>query len=109
MNCNELNKRVMTITQYGIAPLVTKYLQEHPEYFHKSPSGMSLICNYNISLSYQPETLKDVATVKPTIFIDLGDSVKGHELACFDHHPEDLTSIFRIDSDWVTQQEIPNV
>lgn len=108
MNCNELNKRVMTVMQYGIAPLVTKYLQEHPEYFHESASGMSLISNYNITLSFQPETLKDVATVKPTIFIELGDMDKGHKLACYDHHPEDLVSVFCVNSEWVTEQEIPN-
>ena len=108
MNCNELNKRVMTIMQYGIAPLVTKYLQEHPEYFHKS-SVSGLISNYNITLSFQPETLKDVATVNPTIFIELGDYERGHQLACYDHHPEDLVSSFSVGNSWVTQQEIPNV
>lgn len=109
MNCNELNKRVMTVMQYGIAPLVTKYLQEHPEYFHPCQSGYGFISNYNITLSFQPETLKDVATVKPTIFIELGDYERGHQLACYDHHPEDLSSTFSVDNHWVTQQEIPNV
>ncbi len=108
MNCNELNKRVMTVMQYGIAPIVTKYLQEHPEYFHDSAVS-GLISNYNITLSFQPETLKDVATVKPTIFIELGDYAKGHKLACYDHHPEDLVSTFTVDSEWVTEQEISNV
>lgn len=108
MNCNELNKRVMTVMQYGIAPLVTKYLQEHPEYFHDSAVS-GLISNYNITLSFQPATFKDVASAKPTIFIELGDPDKGHMLACYDHHPEDLVSTFTIDSRWVTQQEIPNV
>lgn len=108
MNCNELNRRVMDVIQYDIAPLVTKYLQEHPEYFSKSlPSG--LISNYNITLSFQPKTLKDVAIVKPTIFIELGDLKKGHKLVCFDHHPEDLVSTFTIDSEWVTEQELSNV
>ena len=107
MNCNELNKAVMKIVQQEIEPIVTEYLQQHPEYFHKS-SVSGLISNYNITLSFQPDTLKDVATVKPTIFIRLGGIEKCHELNCYDHHPEDMYSVFTINGSTVSNQEIPN-
>ena len=108
MNCNELNKAVMKIVQQQIEPIVTEYMQQHPEYFHPCECDKGFICNYNITLSLQPESLKDVADVKPTIFIELGNVDKGHHLTCYDHHPEDLVSTFTVDSHWVTQQEIPN-
>ena len=109
MNCNELNKRVMTVMQYGVAPLVTKYLQEHPEYFTDCISYPGKICQYEITLSFQPEKVKDIATAKPSIFIRLGGIEKCHELDCFNHHPEDLYSRFKVDGSTVSDQEIPNV
>lgn len=109
MNCNELNKHVMITMQHAIAPIITEYIQQHPEYFHPCVSGKGFICNYNITLSFQPDTLCDVADTKPTIFIELGDLERGHKLACYDHHPEDLVSTFCVDSQWITAQELPNV
>lgn len=109
MNSNELDKAVMKIVQQEIEPIVTEYMQQHPEYFHSCVSGSGFICSHNITLSFQPQTLQDVASVKPTIFIELGDMNVGHHLACYDHHPEDLVSTFVIDGSYVTEQEIPNV
>lgn len=108
MNSNELNKRVMTVMQYGIAPLVTEYLQQHPEYFADCVTGSGKICQYEITLSYQPDKIKDIATVKPTIFIRLGGLEKCHELDCYDHHPEDIYSKFTVDGSTVSYQEVPN-
>jgi hypothetical protein len=108
MNSNELNKAVMKIVQQQIEPIVTEYLQQHPEYFHPSESGNCFISNYNITLSFQPKILKDVADVKPTVFIELGNLDRGHKLICFDHNPEELMSVFCVDSRWVTDQEVPN-
>lgn len=108
MNSNELNKAVMKIVQREIEPIVTEYMQQHPEYFHSCVSGTGFICSHNITLSFQPKSLKDVADVKPTIFVELGDMDLGHHLSCYDHHPEDLVSTFCIDSAWVTEQEMPN-
>lgn len=104
MNSNELNKRVMAIVQAAIEPIVTEYMQQHPEYFHLCESGNRFICNHNITLSFQPETLRDVADVKPTVFIELGNPDRGHKLICFDHNPEELMSVFCVDSKWVTQE-----
>lgn len=109
MNSNELNKRIMKIVQCTIEPLVTEYLQQHPEYFADCVSGSGKICQHEITLSYQPEGIKDVATVKPTIFIRLGGLEKCHELNCYDHHPEDMYSKFTVDESTVSYQEIPNV
>ena len=108
MNCNELNKRVMKIVQCTIEPLVTEYLQQHPEYFADCVSGSGKICQHEITLSYQPEKIKDVTTVKPTIFIRLGGVELCHELVCFDHHPESMYSGFTVDGSTVSHQEIPN-
>lgn len=108
MNSNELNKAVMKIVQQQIEPIVTEYMQQHPEYFHPCVSRNGFISSHIITLSFQPDTLSDVASVKPTIFIELGGMDLGHHLACYDHHPEDLMSTFVIDNSYVTVQEIPN-
>ena len=52
MNSNELNKKVMKIIQCTIEPLVTEYLQQHPEYFTDCVSGYGKICQHEITLSY---------------------------------------------------------
>lgn len=109
MNSNELNKAVMKIVQQQIEPIVTEYMQQHPEYFHQCVSEHGFICNHNITLSFQPDTLSDVVSTRPTIFIKLGDMNIGHHLTCYDHHSEDLVSNFVIDGNFVTDQEIPNV
>ncbi len=108
MNSNELNKLIMKIVQSATEPVVTEYLQQHPEYFSDCVSGYGKICQCEITLSYQPMRIKDVATVKPTIFIRLGGLEKCHELICFDHHPEDMYSKFTVDGITVSDQEIPN-
>ena len=108
MNSNELNKRVMKIVQSAIEPVVTEYLQQHPEYFADCVTGSGMICQHEITLSYQPDKIKDIANVKPTIFIRLGGLEKCHELNCYDHHPEDMYSKFTVDSSTVSYQEIPN-
>lgn len=108
MNSNELNKRVMKIVQCTIEPVVTEYLQQHPEYFSDCVTGSGKICQHEIILSYQPDKVKDIATVKPTIFIRLGGLEKCHELNCYDHHPESMYSGFTIDGSNVSYQEIPN-
>lgn len=87
MNSNELNKRVMTVMQYGIAPFVTKYLQQHPEYFADCVTGSGMICQYEIALSYQPESLTAVADINTPTIIDVrvggSGSEIGHELIKF--------------------------
>ena len=109
MNSNELNKRIMKIVQLTIEPIVTEYIQRHPEYFTDCVSGSGKICQHEITLSYQPDKIKDVATVKPTIFIRLGGIELCHELICYDHHPEDVYSKFTIDGSTISDQELPNV
>lgn len=109
MNIDKLNKRVMKIVQCTIEPLVTEYLQQHPEYFQDCVSGPGKICQHEVTLSYQPDKIKDVATVKPSVFIRLGGVELGHELICFEHHQEDIYSIFKIDGTTVSDQELSNV
>lgn len=108
MNSNELNKRIMKIIQLTIEPIVTEYLQQHPEYFHNCVSGYGMICQHEIILSYQPDKIKDVATIKPSIFIRLGSLGVCHELMCFDHHSESMYSKFTIDGSAVSDREISN-
>ena len=109
MNSNELNKKIMKIVQCTIEPLVTEYLQQHPEYFTDCVSGDGKICQHEITLSYQPDKIKDIATVRPTVFIRLGNSGRCHELVCFDHSPESMYSTFTVDRLTVSDQKVPNV
>ena len=109
MNINELNKRIMKIVQAAIEPIVTEYLQQHPEYFNDCVSGSGKICQHEVTLSYQPDEVKDIAAVKPSIFIRLGGVDLCHELTCFDHHTESMYSKFTVDGSAVSYQEILNV
>lgn len=109
MNSNELNKKVMEIVRDKIEPMVTEYLQQHPEYFTDCVSGHGKICQHEITLSYQPDKIKDVATVRPTVFIRLGSLDRCHGLVCFDNHPENMYSMFTVDGLTVLDQKVPNV
>lgn len=109
MNSNELNKAVMKIVQREIEPMVTEYIQQHPEYFHDCTNYNGKICSFDITLSYQPDTLEEVQRVKPSIFIRIGGLDIGHELNCYAHHQKGLQSRFWIDHEIVTDQELPNV
>ena len=109
MNSNELNKKVMEIVRDKIEPMVTEYLQQHPEYFTDCVSGYGKICQHEITLSYQPDKIKDVATVRPTVFIRLGSLDRCHGLVCFDNHPENMYSMFTVDGLTVLDQKVPNV
>lgn len=104
MNSNELTAKVMSEVWSKIEPHVTEYLQQHPEYFHDCVNSSGKICGLNIMLSYQPESLTDVKSTTPTVFVFLGDLNRGHELNCYSHRKESLQSRFWIDKEIVTDR-----
>lgn len=108
MNSNELTAKVMGEVWYRIEPHVTEYMREHPEYFHDCVNSSGKICSLNITLSYQPGSLKDVKKTKPSIFVFLGDLNRGHELDCFSHRQEDLQSRFWVNKEVVTDKKLPS-
>ena len=63
MNCNKLLREIQKrLVDSGISDLITKYVQEHPEYWIQNDYGMSTGYNTscNISVAYNTISNKDV-------------------------------------------------
>lgn len=90
MNRNELLSTVQHELTEKIEPMVTEYMRNHPEYFRNCIHSSGLICSFEITLSYQPEKINEVATVTPCVFVRLAGSEYGEECNRFPHHPEHL-------------------
>lgn len=74
MNINELLKGLYdTIKESGWLDEANKYFHEHPEKFHDCVNSSGKIAGLMMSVSYQPETLGEVATVNPSVFISCGN------------------------------------
>jgi hypothetical protein len=82
MNSNELTRRVMQIVSDYIEPMVTEHMKEHPEYFHNCSHGSGKISNFDITLSYQPESLSAVMDISvPSLTcVSINNTELGHEL-----------------------------
>lgn len=73
MNNNELMKDLYKILRLsGWLDKATKYFREHPERFEDCTYGNGKIASMNISVSYQPESLSAVTSMKPNVFISIG-------------------------------------
>ena len=85
MNSNDLTRKVMEIVKNQIEPMVTEYMKEHPEYFHNCATGIGIISDFGIELSYQPKSLSAVADINTPALIDvrIGSFSIGHELIKF--------------------------
>lgn len=90
MNRNELLNTVQHELAETIEPMVTEYMRNHPEYFRNCIHGSGLICSFEITLSYQPDNLNEIATTTPCAFIRLAGSEYGEECNRYPHHPEHL-------------------
>lgn len=76
MNSNELLKELYNVLKTsGWLDKATMYMQEHPERFDDRVYSNGKIASVNMSVSYQPESLSAVATVKPSVFISIGSSM----------------------------------
>lgn len=90
MNRSDLLSTVQHKLAESIEPMVTEYMRNHPEYFHDCVHSSGLICSFEITLSYQPDKLNEVATVTPCVFVRLAGAEYGEECNRFPHHPEHL-------------------
>ena len=90
MNRSDLLSTVQHELAKSIESMVTEYMRNHPEYFRNCMYSSGLICSFEITLSYQPERLNEVATVKPCVFVRLAGAEYGEECNRFSHHPEHL-------------------
>lgn len=90
MNRNELLSTVQHELAESIEPMITEYMHNHPEYFSNCILSSGLICNFEITLSYQPDSLSEVATITPHVFVHLADSKYGEECNRYPYHPEHL-------------------
>ena len=74
MNINELMKELYgVVKQSGWLDKATEYFQEHPEKFNNCASGIGVIADIIMSVSYQPESLSAVQDTKPNVFISAGN------------------------------------
>lgn len=74
MNSNELMQDLhKVLKESGWLDRANEFYQNHPEYF-KSAHYSGYIASLHLSVSYQPESLAEVATVIPCIFISMEDS-----------------------------------
>lgn len=90
LNRNEMLCKIQHELTKKIEPIVTEFMHRHPEYFHDCVNSSGLICSCEITLSYQPDNLKEIATVKPCVFTRIGGSEYGGECNRYPHHPEHL-------------------
>jgi len=90
MNRNELLREVQHELAKTIEPMITEYMRNHPEYFHKCVNGNGLISGFEITLSYQPDTFAEIPTITPCVFVRLAGADYGAECNRFPHHPEHL-------------------
>ena len=74
MNINELIKELYDVVkQSGWLDKATEYFQEHPEKFNNCASGIGVIADIIMSVSYQPESLSDMSDMLPNVFISTGN------------------------------------
>ena len=70
MNINELMKDLYDVVkQSGWLDKATEYFQEHPEKFSNCVSGIGVIANITMSVSYQPESLSAHQAFVITLFL----------------------------------------
>ena len=75
MNSNELMKDLnRVLKESGWLDKATEFYQNHPEYFHKGKYD-GYISSLGLSVSYQPKSLSDIATITPCIFINMGGTI----------------------------------
>lgn len=88
MNSNELTRKVMQMVVNQIEPMVTAYMKEHPEYFHNCVRGGGMISSFDVTLSYQPDSLSDIADMNAPAMIDvrIGGLDIGNELVKYNHY-----------------------
>lgn len=74
MNSNELLKELYNVLKTSCwLDKATVYMREHPERFEDCVTMKGKISNIIMSVSYQTESLSAVATVKPNVFISIGN------------------------------------
>lgn len=73
MNGPDLLKELTTVLkESGWLDKVTEYMREHPERFVPASQG-GLISSVSLSVSYQPDNLRELQNVKPILFTDVGN------------------------------------
>lgn len=81
MNNNTLMKELYIVLKTsGWLDAANKYFREHPEKFNDCINSGGKIASINLAVSYQPDSLSDVADVDPNVFISMGRiATEAHE------------------------------
>lgn len=73
MNGPDILKELVTILKdSGWLDKATDYMRGHPERFAPMDSG-GFISSIGLSVSFQPEKLRDIQNVKPLLFTQIGN------------------------------------
>ena len=76
MNSNELMEDLLkTLKESGWLDKANEFYRNHPEYFHPCINYSGFISSLSLSVSYQPNTLTEVQSVTPSVFVSMGGSV----------------------------------
>lgn len=105
MNRNELLSEVQRELAKTIEPMITNYMRNHPEYFHKCANDSGLISSFDITFSYQPEKISEINTATPCVFTRIGGSEYGEECNRYSHHPEHLHYRTWIDKEIIAENQ----
>lgn len=105
MNRNELLSTVQHELAKEIEPIITKHMRNHPEYFHNCVNSSGLISSYEIVFSYLPNSLSEIATVKPCIFTRISSTDYGEECNRYSHQSEHLCYTTWIGSERAAEYE----
>lgn len=102
MNSNELLKELYKVIKAsGWLDKATTYFQEHTKWFEDCAYSDGKIANIDMSVSYQPESLSAVTSMKPNVFISIGHiSTDKREFNVYDN--DLIKSRTWIDSNLVT-------
>lgn len=105
MNRSDLLSIVQHELAKSIEPMVTEHMHNHPEYFRNCTHSSGLICNFEITLSYQPDKLNEVATVTPCVFVSIAGTEYGEECNRYPHHPEHLCYTTWVDKERTAEKQ----
>jgi len=75
MNGPDLLKELTTVLkESGWLDKATEYMREHPERFTPTSRG-GLISSVTLSVSYQPNSLREIQNTQPILFTTVGNTV----------------------------------
>lgn len=91
MNKTNLMKDLYKVLkESGWLDQATEHFRVHPEYFEKGKYGY--IANMNLSVSFQPRTLREAPEVKPNVHIQMFNGDIWDDLSIYSNEMKKISS-----------------